>query len=208
MPNWVKNRLSVLGPLAVREAFAGAARGFGQRFKPTAWDLDRQAKALTAGKPDPLAPRESPFCFHALIPLPGPIEQLPYDPIGHNLERGTWGIKWGDCDAVVVDGPQSQLGYMFDTAWRAPEAFLEKLSTESRWRELTFVLSWGEEDQTRGRFVVTHGLVYMDLYERMRDDGHECSDGDSACAGCDARRDWRRGLLVSHDEFAKEWGSD
>jgi len=210
MPNWCNNRLTIVGSPADTERLETAAHGFRQQYKPNEWDLERQKKALEAGHPDPLAPRHSAFCFHALVPLSSHLTSLPYDPHGYEAEHETWGVKWGDCGARLVAKEPGRLVYAFDTAWAPPKLFLEKLS--ARWPEVRFALSYGEEYPSRGRLLVHGGLTHLEVGDRGSDGPDypthpdECDDIESEeheCTHCARAAVWQRAMLDTHDEWAE-----
>ena len=95
------------------------------------------------------------FSFHQLVPIPDEIMEQQYDPAGYDAEVRLWGCKWGASETKLAQRKPGRADYMFDTPWSPPETFLETLSKQMP--SLTFALSYGEENPTRGRFVFKKG---------------------------------------------------
>lgn len=206
MPNWCNNKLTIVGPESELASFVEAARGYGQKYKKQAWEIEEAKRRAAAGIPEPEL-KLSPFCFHSLVPLADGLEFQPYDPVGYNLEHEAWGVKWGDCDAALAVQETNRLVYTFDTAWSPPKLFLEKLS--AKWPELRFALSFGEEYPTRGRLAFHNGLTLFEMCQKPEpENGYPAGLGEDATESDEEERwqetkAWRGAMLDSHDEWAE-----
>lgn len=199
MPNHCINRLTVTGPPGDVAAFVGRAHGPTPRYKLSAWDEERLAKRgyLQLSKR-----RSSIFSFHALVPIPPDVEAQEYDPAGHACERELWGVKWGAYDEERLSVADGRADYRFTTAWSPPILFLQRVS--GSWPTLTFLLSYGEENPSRGRAAIAAGVV-----ERLADDHGNTGipyDEQDDDAYHDAVKAWERLYLESHDAWVAERG--
>jgi hypothetical protein len=205
MPNHCVNRLTVLGPEADVAAFVDAAHGPVQKYEPSDIDL-RFAKA--EGK-DPRGRVVSEFSFHQLIPIPAEVEAQTYDPAGYEAEQELWGVKWGAYAVSRLDGAPDRAEYRFTTAWAPPFEFLQRVS--AKWPTLRFLLSFGEEYPTRGRFVIANGATVFQLLEQGDELGYpshndECDElgADGECSICQAQLEARDLYLTTHDAWVRE----
>lgn len=164
MPNWSKNKVTIVGPQADIDAFAWKARGYRPRFKLSEMEL----RFAMGKEPEEEAPMEE-FSFHALIPIPAETLAQTYDPAGIDAERALWSLKWGACDpAKPVRVSPTELLYEFDTAWTPPFAFLLRVSAS--FPSLSFLCSFAEEYPTRGYAIFAHGGIRCRVDESSNDD--------------------------------------
>lgn len=146
MPNWCMNELSVSGEAAELEKFVFSTQGLPAQYPPQEWEKDR---FLNIQKP-----KETFFCFNALVPTPESVLQMGYDahdkipkdayqlllagkivePIdGYHWSIQNWGTKW---DIYFDKISPEKMGwskgcehilFSFDTAWSPPQAWFEKV---------------------------------------------------------------------------------
>jgi Ferredoxin-like domain in Api92-like protein len=118
MPNWVFNKLAVSGSPEGMKRFAEANR-----------ELD-----ATEGDPSVLD-------FERALPTPGELlgdrtgRWAPVRPAGGddrwmNWRNEHWGTKWNAMYASVEEFPLVGIQYMFQTAWRPPDAWLAEVSAQ------------------------------------------------------------------------------
>lgn len=147
MPNYVYCTLTVGGTAERIRAFVEQARG---TQKPTG---DPPGSVNCAQKLT-----ENALEFNQLVPLPEEYSLLPYSPYGFEMERRTWGVKWG---AFGVEGPTMEKDtlatYTFTCAWEPPQHFCEQVS--ERWPDLLIVLSYGGEGPCLGHFACHKGQL-------------------------------------------------
>ena len=180
MPNWVNNRLKVKGEEERVVEFIRRVAGMPQVF-----EYDHKIHPMG----DEQAPEVQVFSFHALVPIPEDIlKTKPYDPDGINAEHELWGVKWGACDAKLVDRRVGEVNYHFDTAWSPPTVFLKTVS--GMFPKLTFILDWLEEQGYNGTQVFRGGEMLEDIQGvpiKMYEDEDEEDDPPSApgCSGAE-----------------------
>lgn len=106
MPNWCYNRLSAYGD---KEEIAR---------------LKKFVQADDIDKPEP-------FDFQKIVPMPQDmIEKIEADSSYQDWypwRMENWGVKW-NCGDVQTDGTETQVDFMFDTAWTYPHEVYKKLS--------------------------------------------------------------------------------
>lgn len=169
MPNWCKNKLTILGLEESLNSFVEKAKG----RKPK-WALDKQEiiyvknlqeRGLETPKHlrEDFIPPIQYFCFHSLIPIPEEIIQKGYNGGGYEAEKKLWGVKWGALDSLIVLQEKNRVDYHFNTAWAPPLEFLIKVS--KNFPELHFLLSYEEEYPTRGRFTLKEGKSLNSIHE-------------------------------------------
>jgi len=189
MPNFVHITLSVMGKDQRLGEFTRQAKG---TRKPTG-DLP----AFPDGRENPnyeLHPASSVFEFDRLIPLPESYSQFPYSDHGFDLEKQTWGIKWG---AFGLSPPKFEEGcatYRFTCAWEAPCVFLQKVSR--KWPDLWFVGSYGGEGPVRGRFTLHNG----DYLENVASSGYAFDEDEADEEMYEA---WVNAYRNAHEEYTK-----
>jgi len=181
MPNWCDNKLTISGSEEEIKAFVEKAKGKDHKFVGPFNSIGREREIdwedftpirldiLLEGDPDFfLTEDESPFSFHALVPVPKWVAIAPYDEgvfekrkaeysewfskfpdimCGYHWEIENWGVKWGASDPQVVglilDGEDSEVIYSFLTPWNQPERFLSTVS--EKFPRLNFFLQYSEE---------------------------------------------------------------
>lgn len=89
-------------------------------------------------------------------------EHVPLTEDSVHGEHQAWGVKWGAYGEKLVEnslisGGRRQATYHFQTAWGPPLKFLE--TTSRKYPHIIFLLSFGEEYPTRGRFIIRAGEV-------------------------------------------------
>lgn len=154
MPNHVRNKLTVLGEMDRVALFVERANGSHPPSGDEPGDLNHHDEPATV----------SPLCFHQIVPLPKEYGKVAYGDdnprSGWNLERETWGTKWG---SYSVDGPvigSRGATYTFQTAWCCPRKWLA--GAASFWDDLVFVCSYGGDGPVRGQVVYRHGTCVHD----------------------------------------------
>ena len=191
MPNYIDINLSVMGKDQRLKEFTQQAKG---TRKPTG-DLLELPNGLKNINYDMVTnPPSSVFEFDRLIPLPESYSRFPYSDHGYHLERGIWGVKWG---AFKHNPPRFEEGcatYWFQCAWEAPRLFLEKVSRQ--WPDLWFVVSYGGEGPTRGRFALHKGQ-YL---ENVASNGYAFDEAESDEEMCDA---WVDAYRNAHEEYTR-----
>lgn len=173
MPNHIRNKLSVIGPAGLVEAFVATARARRPRpgDLPGSMNYDEQERKI------------EDFCFHALIPLPPEYSTTPYSRpegqrCGYDMEVATWGVKWGAYEQgppVVTPG---RAVYSFTTAWRSPDQFFAKVS--AKFPDLLVAVSYGGEGPTRGRYAYLAGEELENRYDEYHDADYPEHPGDDA----------------------------
>ena len=164
MPNYVYNTLTIIGKKDRITAFVNKARGVRKQ-------TGDQLGSINYSTPI----EESSFEFNCLVPLPEEYSSVPYSPNGYEMEFQTWGVKWGAFD---VEGPivtNSSATYTFTCAWNSPEIFCCRLSEQ--WPDLLFVVSYGGEGPTLGRFTLFNG-EYIDSIDEAANESPRYPEGD------------------------------
>jgi hypothetical protein len=157
VPNWITNELTVTGSKDDMAAFYKAAAGHSRDYvcmQDTDWEsfTDIRLEAAIASLESMEPTKKSHFSFHALIPVPDAVLLMPYDPgqferlvnsnkiyadfckkhnvtcSGYDWERENWGVIWGDCHTDIHTREDETFVVHFDTAWAAPDTFVEKIS--------------------------------------------------------------------------------
>jgi len=170
MPNWCKNRLTVIGPSEKVVAFISKAHGEYHHFTPGKYNLFNEESLKKIQGEDYKTPeqnrKENPqqLSFHQLIPIPDHVMAKEYDPYGIDTERRLWGVKWGSYESELISYKDGQALYEFNTPWGPPNTFLENVSYE--WSDLGFALSFVEEYPTRGRLLARNGKIAIVANER------------------------------------------
>lgn len=172
--------------------------------------------ALWHFRPDLFGGDEDEFEFAALVPLPPEYSQVPYGSqmpagqrSGYDMERDTWGVKWGAYDArpaevnETLPHGRSSITYDFNTAWSPPITFLEKVAQS--WPLLRFYLSWGGEGPTRGRALFANGDS-EDLCESADEHGNapDQNEGEDDGAFHERYSAWEAERLTQHDAWVAE----
>jgi len=191
MPNYIDINLSVMGKDQDLGEFTRQAKG---ARKPTG-DLPTFPDGQENINYDSAAnPPNSVFEFDRLIPLPESYSQFPYSSHGYDLERETWGIKWGAFGHKKPKFEEGCATYQFRCAWEAPRIFLEKVS--SRYPDLWFVVSYGGEGPVRGRFALHKG-EYLDNVASI---GYAFDEDEADEEMCDA---WVDAYRNAHEAYTK-----
>lgn len=86
--------------------------------------------------------------FHRLLPVPADVAARDYGAPGGGYEwqKAHWGVKWGASGACLSEEADS-LSYSFETAWSAPNAWLQTVSAD--YPALMFLLLFSQP--------ITHG---------------------------------------------------
>lgn len=158
MPNWVDQKLTIVGTKVDVEAFVVTARG----ASPVTGDEEgcNNISKLSLNE----------LSFHLIAPLTDDFSRRPYgdrDSYGINAQRDGWSVKWGACECseaeITHDGLRAT--YSFQCAWSPPVKALQRASL--RYRSLLLILSWGGEGPCRGRHCFKAGKVvhrFEDVY--------------------------------------------
>lgn len=137
-----------------------------------------------------------PLSFHSLFPVPKEVMLSPYDPknlqdakekysefyqkfpvehSGYDWEHKYWGVKWGACDAELMDDsdPASgQITYGYDTAWGPPsESFFRKVSLD--FPTLNFSNEWGGCEMNGGGYTTYAAGLVTDYDEWDEEEDYE-----------------------------------
>lgn len=216
MPNWCKNRLSVVGRDIIVDAFVARAEGTCQMYPPQLYSTDseeaREAQLQSAWK---AVARRTAFSFQQLCPLPVEVMSNEYSSAGYEAEAEAWGIKWGCNDAklerVVQLQPRIHLvEYTYQTPWAPGQRFWERVAP--CWPELQFFLSWGEEYPSRGRLCAQNGHLTVVTNESWTDrvESDVMADYDAAADDDGERRHdlsdaWRDEYLRSHGDWVAQY---
>jgi len=174
MPNWVFCNAYITGPAEDMARFIAAARK-GNRFfhKNIDWEdwgsfTDIKLEALMNEASIIQAENsKDDFSFHALYPVPLPVQIMPYDegmfsdlvknnPTvaafckkhgvtmgGYSWECSNWGVKWGNCSTHIEEVTDTFMHIYFETAWAAAHAFWRKVSAD--YPSLSIKMDYSEE---------------------------------------------------------------
>lgn len=162
MPNWVENRLSIVGEKEVIEKIKA------QLSQPI------QVQVSTEGGTE-LGIAHPVFSFHNIVTFPEDKLEEYFATYGskrdeatgeivrtgethfnwYNFNNREWGTKWDVANEASrletsLEGGESMLQYTFSTAWGAPKPAISMLSTQ--YPNLTMEL-WWEEEQGFGETV-------------------------------------------------------
>jgi hypothetical protein len=143
LPNHVQQRFTIFGPARDVATFVMQS----QRPRPK-----------TGDQPEWVA-----FDFHGVVPLPPEYALFPYSDVGYDLERVTWGTKWGPYafnPATDMQVQEHRADYQYETAWGIPQRYYEQASLA--FPQCTLVVSWSGEGPTFGRVMYCAGncLLY------------------------------------------------
>lgn len=133
MPNWCENMLVVRGPHA--KEFVEACRGNGRN-------------GLS-------------FSFNALVPIPQEVREAGAEALT-DWTYANWGTR-SEPDEIYVRFSENEARINFDTAWRPPKKWLEKVA--AMYPDLEFRLSYFEPGMFfAGCVVFKEGRCVEDLY--------------------------------------------
>lgn len=204
MPNWSKNKLSVVGPKDDVAAFVKKAEGPVQDYALS----DFEKRHPYPSKP----PRNSILSFHQLVPIPDEVMAREYDDpnyratkeTGYDWEVKLWGVKWGASEEELERIDDGHALYSFDTPWAPPCELLETVSKQ--FPKLFFYLSFSEEVPTRGRFIYRNGKKIEeiigddDFEEEYPEEGTEEQQEDWDTAYID----WANYYINTHLEWVEK----
>jgi hypothetical protein len=157
MPNWVYNKLSVLGRKEDVDAFVDKARGQAAIYPESR--NTQHVRELT---------------FNSFLPVPEEVLKAGYSTTGYDWQRANWGGKW-DAGSVHVDRyADTHVMYTYETAWSPSDRVLTAMVEQHP--ELVLVNSWQEEDNCLGRLHGYLGVVLETLNERYTYEGPSYED--------------------------------
>jgi hypothetical protein len=221
LPNHCRNKLTLIGPDVDVQHFVDRADAPGQVWHE---NLKRYQAEHThekiEGAIDVTAPDDvvesiaeshrSVLQFSAFVPIPNYEPGADYDQIGYKGERDAWGCKWGAyseriVENVLMSSSKRRVTYEFQTAWNPPHKFLEKVS--AMYPNIVFLLSYAEENPTRGRWMIQDGVIDTLIDDRDSPDFHDkdapeyIEDEDDRGA---AWEKWEAEYYDSHDEWISD----
>lgn len=206
MPNHVQNTLTIVGTKTAVEGFVKKAHGVRRVTGDDQFWRDDDGKIITGGDGKPMpnpnytAPSDlkpNALEFDCIVPLPARYSKVKYSAEGQDMERKTWGVKWGAYEQPEtppeVEPAQNGMHkatYDFTTAWGSPREFIRQASLAHQ--DLLFVLSYSGEGPilgcytfAKGECVDEHAGNYNDAPEYPENYG----DNDEADAEYDAEYD-------------------
>jgi hypothetical protein len=189
MPNWVQNRITVIGPEKDLRAFA-------EHLKV---------------KPRLFADEEIGLSFHSFVTdetldeatyREGPTESKDY---WYNWNNNHWNTKWDACEVTVYErGPHTPesgdaptqlmaVDLEFSTAWSAPGPVFQAMSEQ--WPTLQFHVWWEEEQGFGEEFRLHSGGTILMLDSWDIPDCHDDYDRrgnaeNCVCAWNEDKGDW------------------
>lgn len=192
MPNWVYNRLTVLGDPQKVEEFCADVICPSPRYALSQLEISLpQAFPKRETNPKPEV-----FSFHGIVPVPPEVLEQVYDPHGYNWQRENWGCKWDAGDQVKT----GEATWEFHTAWNPPIAFCTEASKR---RGLIILCSFYEEDSWVGRFGVSSGESFEEASETLEGEKYGEEEDEEA-----AWTLWKKRLKDAyynkHEEFIAE----
>ncbi len=169
MPNWVRNKLYIVGPaqdIATfraqnRDSYFSAKTNY-NRLKTTkaAWTSnsfyqikerdDNHQSGRKGSKPVVVD-----LSFDRLVPVPLAVTKKPYVKVGDNDYEDPiipwcikhWGCKWDTSESKLVRESKRRLFYKFKTPWSPPYPWLQQVSKQ--YPALRFSLHYWDDMQER-----------------------------------------------------------
>jgi hypothetical protein len=149
MPNWVWNKLTVLGSESDVDAFVAKARGQRAPYQQQAHQSEaRHAK---------LAAEEHALTFDSFVRVPDDVRFGSYSSGGYNWQINNWSTKWEAGDLVCTRESKHAVTYLFQTAWCPAYKVIAAMIEQHP--ECVVVNSWYEEDCSYGRTTGVLGAV-------------------------------------------------
>ncbi len=215
MPNYCKNKLTVVGPAGRVAEFIKKAKGTCQHYKPAAYELAEMADRVKRGLPAEEPERDEVFSFHQLVPIPDEVMAREYDgdegralkATGYEVEHKLWGVKWGGSETKLVAKGPGSVTYTYTTPWGPAKTFIETVS--KNWPDLLFAVSFSEESPSRGRFTANAGtLTHIYQNEKCGIDfgGDNLTEKDEEKLG-EMSDEWQDAHLYTHDAWAATLGA-
>jgi len=149
MPNWVWNKLTVLGCASEVDRFIEQGRGYPVPYAKPSYQSEGEHARWHATRKD--------LTFDGFVRVPDEIRMQAYDPHGHTWQRAHWGTKWDAHEVEVLRNAPHAVTYMFQTAWCEPRKVI--LAMIAQYPACVVVNSWYEEDCSYGRTVGVLGVV-------------------------------------------------
>ena len=152
MPNWIANKLYIIGP----------AQDIAE-FKAKSRDLYFPTKEERAGNHQPVKKRSKPvvvdLSFDRMVPVPLAVKKKPYIKLGNNCFedpiipwcRKHWGCKWDAYYPELVRESKRRLFYCFSTPWDPPFEWLRRVSKQ--FPQLRFSLHYWDDSYDRWALV-------------------------------------------------------
>jgi hypothetical protein len=124
----------------------------------------------------------------------------------YDWEIENWGVKWGGYNFKKTIFEPGIANYRFTCAWDAPDEFVEKASL--KFPDLLFVLSYGGEGPTYGRFTYLNGR----LLDSLDIEPPDCPENSNTLTEDDNEywekyQEWEQHYLLNHSEYVAEMRS-
>lgn len=181
MPNWVLNKLYVVGPAHDIADFKVKNR---DSYYPVESKVDRLKTTklvLTSNSSFPIKDRSDgrqsgkrrskpvvvDLSFDRIMPVPLAVTKKPYINLGENCFEDPiipwcvkhWGCKWDASDPKLVHESKRRLFYCFSTPWEPPSVWLKYVS--KKYPRLRFNLHFWDS-QTRVIIRSINGQFWID----------------------------------------------
>lgn len=162
MPNWITNKLYIVGPTQDITEFKAKSR---DSYYPAIVKVDRlktKKPAWTSNSFFPIKEREDKhqsgrkrskpvvvdLSFDRMVPVPLEVTKKPYIKLEYNFMEDPvipwcikhWGCKWDAYGSKLLRESRRRLFYIFYTPWNPPYAWLKRVS--KKYPRLHFTLHY------------------------------------------------------------------